>query len=75
MPQQVEIVGASVVAGLHRQATDTAVDVRAMVPARPSDVGLEDSRLLCYLSPSGQATLLVADPAADTWREVVGAPY
>jgi hypothetical protein len=62
-------------AALHSSATDTAVAVLTIRPASPSSLGITEARLVAYRTDSGAVALLVADPTANLWREVVGAPY
>lgn len=59
----------------HGAATDTALSVWTTMPGAPSTLGITEARLIAYLSATGAISLLVADAAADVWREVVGAPY
>ena len=59
----------------HGAATDTALAVWTTKPGAPSTLGITEARLIAYLSATGAVSLLVADAAADVWREVVGAPY
>jgi len=71
----VSLIPAKMSATPHSGATDTAVALWTVRPAAPSVQGLTEARLIAYKGADGALALLVADPVADVWREVVGAPY